>query len=208
MRARRGVERVEELCSGPGKLTQALGIELELNGTDLLDGPIRIAPRAGRGAPPAKSTGPRIGITKAAELPWRFCEAGSRFVSRPAARLRRRAPPGWPRASAAGAGAAAAAVRGAAGGRCAGAAVAGAAGAGGGAASWLRAGASAPASVAAVRLCGRRRRPPRSAPALSRRRRRSAGAGAGRRACRRRARSRSRTVSSARHERRARSPPG
>jgi DNA-3-methyladenine glycosylase len=83
MRARRGVERVEDLCSGPGKLTQALGIELELNGTDLGRGPVRI------GYPPPgwerveRVAGPRIGITKAVELPWRFCAVGSRSVSRP-----------------------------------------------------------------------------------------------------------------------------
>jgi DNA-3-methyladenine glycosylase len=82
MRARRGLERVEDLCSGPGKLTQALGIGLEHNATSLVDGPIRIAPRASASAP-VLIAGPRVGITKAAELPWRFCLAGSRFVSRP-----------------------------------------------------------------------------------------------------------------------------
>ena len=83
MRARRGLERLEDLCSGPGKLTQALGIGLELNGTDLADGLIQfLAPP--EGAPrPTVVAGPRIGITKAAELPWRFSEAGNRFVSRP-----------------------------------------------------------------------------------------------------------------------------
>jgi DNA-3-methyladenine glycosylase len=81
MRERRGLERPEDLCSGPGKLTQALGIELDLNGSDLLGGPIAIEP--GDGAPPRLIPGPRIGITKAAELPWRFCAEGSRFVSRP-----------------------------------------------------------------------------------------------------------------------------
>ena len=45
MRERRGLHAVEQLCSGPGKLTQALGIELELNGTDLVAGPLRIGPR-------------------------------------------------------------------------------------------------------------------------------------------------------------------
>jgi DNA-3-methyladenine glycosylase len=76
--------RDEDLCSGPGKLTQALDIELDLNGTSLLgDGPIRIDPRpAGRDAPRVL-TGTRIGITKAAELPWRFAEANSPYVSRP-----------------------------------------------------------------------------------------------------------------------------
>ena len=45
MRARRGLERAEELCSGPGKLTQALGIGLSLNGSSLLDGPIEVLAR-------------------------------------------------------------------------------------------------------------------------------------------------------------------
>jgi DNA-3-methyladenine glycosylase len=84
MRARRGAHmRLEDLCSGPGKLTQALGIGLELNATSLLDGPIRFeAPVAARPAVEI-SVGPRIGITKAVELPWRFCAVGSRHVSRP-----------------------------------------------------------------------------------------------------------------------------
>jgi DNA-3-methyladenine glycosylase len=83
MRARRGMERVEDLCSGPGKLTQALGIELTENGTSLIDGPIRLGPPpAGRPAPEVVE-GTRIGITRAVELPWRFCALGSRSVSRP-----------------------------------------------------------------------------------------------------------------------------
>jgi DNA-3-methyladenine glycosylase len=83
MRQRRGLERARDLCSGPGKLTQALGIGLELNGSDLTAGPIVIAgkPRAWRDVP--VSVDRRIGITKAAELPWRFCATGSRFLSRP-----------------------------------------------------------------------------------------------------------------------------
>ena len=83
MRRRRGLERFEELCSGPGKLTQALGIGLDLNGTSLLDGPIEVLPRPADARPPRVVTGTRIGITKAADLPWRFCDATSRFVSRP-----------------------------------------------------------------------------------------------------------------------------
>jgi DNA-3-methyladenine glycosylase len=83
MRARRGIERLEELCSGPGKLTQALGVGLELNGVSLLDGPIQVLPRTGAWSEPAVVTAPRVGITKATELPWRFCAAGSRFVSHP-----------------------------------------------------------------------------------------------------------------------------
>ena len=84
MRSRRGVERLENLCSGPGKLTQALGIELVDNGCDLARGPVVIArrPRAWRDAQVAASK--RIGITKAAELEWRFCAVGSRCLSLPA----------------------------------------------------------------------------------------------------------------------------
>ena len=83
MRARRGVARDEELCSGPGKLTKALGIGLELNGTSLLDGPIRIEPRAPGWEAPDVAIGRRIGITKAVDLDWRFCARGNRHVSRP-----------------------------------------------------------------------------------------------------------------------------
>jgi DNA-3-methyladenine glycosylase len=83
MRDRRGLERVEELCSGPGKLTQALGIGLDLNATSLIDGPIRIELPAAGAAMPAVDVGRRIGISKAAELEWRFCARGSRHVSRP-----------------------------------------------------------------------------------------------------------------------------
>ena len=45
MRARRRVARFEDLCNGPGKLTQALGMDLEIHGTSLLDGPVRVLPR-------------------------------------------------------------------------------------------------------------------------------------------------------------------
>ena len=83
MRERRGVPRAEDLCNGPGKLTQALDIELDLNGSDLLGGPIAIEPPRPGWEAPDLLVGPRIGITKAAELPWRFCAAGSRSVSRP-----------------------------------------------------------------------------------------------------------------------------
>ena len=83
MRARRGRARATDLCSGPGKLTQALGIELDRNATSLLDGPIRLGPPPPGRAPPRVIAGSRIGITRAIELPWRFCAAGSRHVSRP-----------------------------------------------------------------------------------------------------------------------------
>jgi DNA-3-methyladenine glycosylase len=83
MRERRRLERVEDLCSGPGKLTQALGIGLSLNGTSLVDGPIEVLERPGRAGEPRIVIGERIGISKAADLPWRFCDADSRHVSRP-----------------------------------------------------------------------------------------------------------------------------
>jgi DNA-3-methyladenine glycosylase len=82
MRLRRRIDRPQGLCSGPGKLTQALGIGLDGNGTDLLgSGPMTLEPP--EGARPVLIAGTRIGITKAVELPWRFCAAGSRDVSKP-----------------------------------------------------------------------------------------------------------------------------
>jgi DNA-3-methyladenine glycosylase len=83
MRERRGVERERDLCSGPGKLTQALGIGLGDNGCDLARGPVVIAARPRAWRDPAVSAGVRIGITKAADLPWRFCATGSRYLSVP-----------------------------------------------------------------------------------------------------------------------------
>jgi DNA-3-methyladenine glycosylase len=81
MRERRGDRPDAELCSGPGKLTEALGIGLELNGADLARDPFLLLPP--EGPAPDVVTGPRIGITKAVERPWRFCASGSSFVSRP-----------------------------------------------------------------------------------------------------------------------------
>jgi DNA-3-methyladenine glycosylase len=83
MRTRRGLHAVEQLCSGPGKLTQALDIELALNGTDIVAGPLRVGPRPPGWEDVEILAGERIGITKAVELPWRFCAVGSRSVSRP-----------------------------------------------------------------------------------------------------------------------------
>jgi DNA-3-methyladenine glycosylase len=83
MRQRRGLERVEDLCSGPGKLTQALGIGLSLNGASLVDGPIELLTREPGTREPRVVVGERVGITKAVALPWRFCDADSRHVSRP-----------------------------------------------------------------------------------------------------------------------------
>jgi DNA-3-methyladenine glycosylase len=83
MRARRGLQRTEDLCSGPGKLSQALGIGLDLNGTSLVDGPLKVLERSGRWLRPKISTSTRIGITRAADLPWRYCASGNPCVSRP-----------------------------------------------------------------------------------------------------------------------------
>ncbi len=81
MRQRRGMIELKNLCSGPGKLTRALGIDGTFHGQDFfaVEGPILRAPPA----PPEILAGPRIGITRAADLPWRFVAAGSRFLSAP-----------------------------------------------------------------------------------------------------------------------------
>jgi DNA-3-methyladenine glycosylase len=88
MRARRGLvggrpARDQDLCSGPGKLTQAMGISLAQNATSLTSGPIRIHARAGDWRDPPLLQDTRVGITRAVELPWRFCAAHSAHVSRP-----------------------------------------------------------------------------------------------------------------------------
>jgi DNA-3-methyladenine glycosylase len=83
MRERRGRERLRDLCSGPGKLTQALGIALHDNGEDLDLGAVRIGPRPAEWSGVEIAVDRRVGITKAVELPWRFCAAGNPFLSRP-----------------------------------------------------------------------------------------------------------------------------
>jgi DNA-3-methyladenine glycosylase len=88
MCARRGpigdrTPREQDLCSGPGKLTQALGIWLGENGGSLTDGPVRIGEPSVEWRSPAVVAGTRIGISVAVELPWRFCVADNRNVSRP-----------------------------------------------------------------------------------------------------------------------------
>jgi DNA-3-methyladenine glycosylase len=88
MRERRGLiaqrpARDRDLCSGPGKLTQALGIRLQDNGGSLFDGPVRIGERTGEWREPVIVEGTRIGITHAIDLRWRFCAAGDVNVSRP-----------------------------------------------------------------------------------------------------------------------------
>jgi len=83
MRLRRGMQQVQDLCSGPGKLTQALGIELSENDTDLAAGPVVIRPPEGPWREHPVAVGERIGINRAVDLPWRFCASGNRNVSRP-----------------------------------------------------------------------------------------------------------------------------
>ena len=80
MQSRRGVDTVRSLCSGPGKLCQALGVTREHDGLPLDRPPFALYERD---ETPPIVTGPRIGITKATEVAWRYGLAGSRFVSRP-----------------------------------------------------------------------------------------------------------------------------
>ncbi|WP_213776333.1 DNA-3-methyladenine glycosylase [Caballeronia sp. dw_276] len=80
MRQRRGVEPMKLLCSGPGRVAQALGITHKNNGMSLLNTPFYIE-MPEQGCPLV--TGPRIGITKAMDVPWRFGLAGSKFFSKP-----------------------------------------------------------------------------------------------------------------------------
>jgi DNA-3-methyladenine glycosylase len=80
MATRRGLGDQRLLCSGPGRLCQALGVTREHDGLRLDRAPFSLR---GRRAPVEVVTGTRIGITKAADRPWRYGLAGSRFVSRP-----------------------------------------------------------------------------------------------------------------------------
>ena len=80
MRARRGVEPARQLCSGPGKLCQALGVTRSHDGARVDVLPFRLAPRD---RPWDIVAGPRIGVSKAAEQPWRYGAAGSVYLSRP-----------------------------------------------------------------------------------------------------------------------------
>ena len=80
MRERRHLDAERALCSGPGKLCQALGVTREHDAAALDEPPFELLART---ATPRIVAGPRIGITRAAELPWRYGLAGSRFLSRP-----------------------------------------------------------------------------------------------------------------------------
>lgn len=79
MIARRGTDDPRALCSGPGKLCQALAVTREHDGLAIDEAPFALA----QGGNAGLVAGRRIGITRAADLPWRFGETGSRFVSRP-----------------------------------------------------------------------------------------------------------------------------
>jgi len=80
MRARRGLDDPRLLCAGPGRLCQALGITREHDGLPLDRPPLELLSRKGE---PKISVGPRVGITKAADQPWRYGLTESRFLSRP-----------------------------------------------------------------------------------------------------------------------------
>jgi DNA-3-methyladenine glycosylase len=79
MRARRGLEDLRLLCSGPGRLCQALAVTGDQDGLALDSPPFEVLAHK---AEPEIVTGPRIGITRAAELPWRYGLAGSPYLSR------------------------------------------------------------------------------------------------------------------------------
>jgi DNA-3-methyladenine glycosylase len=79
MSERRGTSDPRLLCSGPGRLGQALAVTREQNGLRLDQAPFELIP----GDPVEVVAGPRIGISKAIDVPWRFGEVGSRFLSKP-----------------------------------------------------------------------------------------------------------------------------
>jgi DNA-3-methyladenine glycosylase len=80
MRRRRGLSEARALCSGPGKLAQALGVTRKHNGLPLDRAPFELRART---ATPAIAVGVRIGISKAVEHPWRYGMKGSKFLSKP-----------------------------------------------------------------------------------------------------------------------------
>jgi DNA-3-methyladenine glycosylase len=91
MRARRGPVPDVLLCSGPGRLAQALGVGPDLDGEPVGGGRIELVPAS---VPVAFVTAPRVGISRATEQPWRYLSAGSPYASSPrpwARRIRPRA---------------------------------------------------------------------------------------------------------------------
>jgi DNA-3-methyladenine glycosylase len=88
MRKRRGRDQVRDLCSGPGKLTQALAIDKRQHEIDLAGDPTHgFLPRPNEKVEVVAD--PRIGISRAKDFPWRFTLRDSRFLSRPVARSHR-----------------------------------------------------------------------------------------------------------------------
>ena len=84
MRVRRGLDDTLLLCSGPGRLTEALGIIGKHDGLPVDRPPIQLLPAGGRVEIVA---GPRVGISRSGDVPWRYCLSGSIFVSRPRPRV-------------------------------------------------------------------------------------------------------------------------
>jgi DNA-3-methyladenine glycosylase len=84
MAERRGTGESRRLCAGPGRLCQALGVDIRLDGRSLDQPPFALS--SGEQAVTI-TAGPRIGISRAIDTPWRFCLDGSRFLSRPAPTL-------------------------------------------------------------------------------------------------------------------------
>lgn len=82
MRARRGRERVRELCSGPGRLCQALSVDRSLDGTDLVEGRELWVEEGSPVAQDAIAAGPRVGIRVGVEHDWRYLIRDDPFVSR------------------------------------------------------------------------------------------------------------------------------
>jgi DNA-3-methyladenine glycosylase len=85
MKARRGDRHPHLLCAGPGRLCSALAIDGSWDGHDLLQPPFAMRSDDEQPAPKI-AVGRRIGITRAADVPWRFGLIGSRFVSKPIGR--------------------------------------------------------------------------------------------------------------------------
>jgi DNA-3-methyladenine glycosylase len=77
---RRGLADPRRLCAGPGRLAQALGIDLRLDAASLDAAPFAVLAAVD---PPTVLAGPRIGISVGVDTPWRFAAAGSRFLSKP-----------------------------------------------------------------------------------------------------------------------------
>jgi len=83
MRERRGLEAMSLLCAGPGRVGQALGIDHSFNGMALNAPPFALLAAPDDHPAVMVEVGPRIGISKAIDLPWRFGERGSRYLSKP-----------------------------------------------------------------------------------------------------------------------------